>query len=138
MGEDDFDGLADELERWADGSRLEQRAAAAAVAEPRLLREPAHADRALALLDGITASAQAAPDRREPAFRTLRQTLGYAWSVAVAAHPQRGLPMFERWAASEDQDIAWIVRENLKKAAHPPQTMIGTVPPSALHAAPVT
>ncbi len=52
--------------------------------------------------------------RRDSDVRTLRQGLGYCWSVAVAADPAQGLPAF--WALDDaDADVAWIVRENLKK-----------------------
>ncbi|MCY1247415.1 hypothetical protein D9M72_607440 [compost metagenome] len=46
----------------------------------------------------------------------LRQGLGYCWSVAIAASPAEGFRRLERWAASDDKDVRWIVRENLKKA----------------------
>jgi hypothetical protein len=41
---------------------------------------------------------------------------GYCWSVAVAAAPVAGLPRFQALAARDDPDVAWIVRENSKKA----------------------
>jgi hypothetical protein len=56
-----------------------------------------------------------ATDRREEPFRVLRQALGYCWSVAVAALPDEGMRRLERWVGSEDPDVRWIVRENLKK-----------------------
>ncbi len=46
----------------------------------------------------------------------LRQALGYAWSVVIAALPGEGLPLFRDLETSTDPDIEWIVRENLKKA----------------------
>jgi hypothetical protein len=46
----------------------------------------------------------------------LRQALGYCWSVAVAADPATGLPRFRTLAAADDPDVAWIVRENSRKA----------------------
>lgn len=57
----------------------------------------------------------AAGDRRSDEARTLRRTLGYCRSVVVAADPEDGRPAFERWAAFNDPDPAWIVRENLGK-----------------------
>jgi hypothetical protein len=115
-GEDDVTAMLDEAASWIAGSRLEQRAAAAGTCEPRLLREPALVRRVLALLDGITASLPGAPDRRTEEYRTLRQALGYCWSVAIAADPVDGLPAFARWRRSADPDVGWVVRENLKKA----------------------
>ena len=46
----------------------------------------------------------------------LRQALGYCWSVAVAADPDAGLPLFHVLEAHPDRDVAWIVRENSRKA----------------------
>jgi len=54
-------------------------------------------------------------DRRSPSVRTLRQALGYGWSVAIAALPAEGLRIFAVLQRSADPDIAWIVRENSKK-----------------------
>jgi hypothetical protein len=109
-GDDDFDSMAAEAERWGDGSPLEQRAAVAALCEPRLLRVPEAARQALALVDRVTASL---PRSRN---RVLRQALGYCWSVAIAALPKEGLPRFEALERSSDPDLQWVVRENLKKA----------------------
>jgi hypothetical protein len=105
-GDDDFDAMARATEAWADGTPLERRAAAAALCEPRLLTSPERAGRAIGVLERVT---------REPRDRTLRKGLGYCWSVAVAADPERGVPAFERLRASNDPDVQWIVRENLKK-----------------------
>ncbi len=107
------------VEGWAsDPDPLVERAVVAAVCEPRLLRDPAFARRALALLTTITGALAGRPpdERRQAEVRTLRQALGYGWSVVVAALPDEGLPAFERLARSPDPDVAWIVRENLKKA----------------------
>lgn len=103
---------------WAgDDAPLVQRAALAGVCEPRLLRDPAAAALALDLCDRVTRSLAARPAeaRRRPDVRTLRQALGYCWSVAVAADPEAGLPRFESWADSPDRDVAWVVRANRTK-----------------------
>jgi hypothetical protein len=70
------------------------------------------------LLDLVTADLARTPieDRRDAPTRTLRQALGYAWSVVIAALPDEGLSAFRRLQASSDPDIQWIVGENLKKA----------------------
>jgi hypothetical protein len=96
---------------------LVQRAAVAAVCEPRLLRDPAFARRALVLLERVTAGLAGQPvaRRRDASVRTLRPALGYGWSVAVAALPPEGLAAFARLESSDDPDVVWIVRENRKK-----------------------
>jgi hypothetical protein len=104
---------------WAaEPNPLVRRAAVAAVAEPRLIADPGRARRALTLLDMVTADLERIPieQRRSTATRTLRQALGYAWSVVIAALPVEGLSAFRRLQDSPDPDIRWIVRENLKKA----------------------
>jgi hypothetical protein len=115
FGAADMDALLQAMQEWSRGNPLEQRAAAAALCEPCLLHQEAHAEQVLRILEGITASLASMKDRQGDDFRALRQGLGYCWSVAVAAHPQAGKTMMERWLASEDGDVRWIMRENLKK-----------------------
>jgi len=103
--------------QWvASPDPLVQRAAVAAVCEPRLLREREAASAALAVCAAATASLAELPAarRRDSDVRTLRQALGYGWSVAIAADPGDGLPLFDALDVT-DPDIAWIVRENLRK-----------------------
>ena len=110
-----MDVLLQEMEHWSQGSLLEQRAAVAALCEPSQLREQSQVERVLHLLDRVTASMQEAEDRRSEEFRVLRKGLGYCWSVAVAAHPGAGKKRMERWFATEDPDVLWVMKENLRK-----------------------
>lgn len=114
-GRVDMDGLLAEMAVWSLGTPPEQRAAAAALCEPALLGNPAHAERTLQILDAITASVARSKDRRGEDFRALRKGLAYCWSVAVAADPPAGKPMMEPWLGSEDRDVRWIMRQNLAK-----------------------
>jgi hypothetical protein len=115
LGDAEMDRLVAEMARWAQGKPLEQRAAAAALCEPRLLARPDHAAAVLHILDQITSSVSGLVDRKSEDFLALRKGLGYCWSVAVAAMPQEGKALMEKWLASPDKDIQWIMRENLKK-----------------------
>lgn len=115
MGEVDFPALLEEMRRWAAGTALERRAVVAALCEPRLLAEPARVRNVLALLERVTAELPELGDRRSDEVRTLRKTLGYAWSVAVVALPEAGKPLFERLLGSADPDVRWVARENLRK-----------------------
>lgn len=115
LGDADIDLLIHEMRDWASGSPLEQRAAAAALCEPRLLARPEHARETLHILDRITASLKAALDRRTEDFRALRKGLGYCWSVAAVSLPDEGKPLMEKWFAEPDPDVRWVMRENLKK-----------------------
>jgi hypothetical protein len=115
FGRVDMDALLAEMADWSRGTLLEQRAAAAGLCEPALLRQERHVERVLAILDQITASIQDVEDRRSDEFQVLRKGLGYCWSVAVAALPDQGKRAMETWFASADRDVRWIMRENLKK-----------------------
>lgn len=101
---------------WVGDERpLVQRAA---VCEPRLLTDPTTAGAALDACAAATAGLLAVPEdqRRHADVRTLRQALGYCWSVALAVEPARGLVAFATLRREADPDITWVVRENLRKA----------------------
>ncbi len=115
FGDAGMPSLIYEMQSWSMGSPLEQRAAAAALCEPRLLSREEHARAVLLILDRITASILEQPHRRAEDFRILRQGLGYCWSVAVASDPEDGKALMEKWLLNPDPDIQWIMRENLKK-----------------------
>jgi hypothetical protein len=115
VGDDDRRTFARIVTSLARGTSLEQRAAVAAVAEPRLLSDAASVGAGLKLLDRVTASLAKAPRPLDEAEMTLRQALAYAWSVVVAAGPAKGKPIMEGWLTSEDPDIQWLMRQNLSK-----------------------
>lgn len=115
LGDTNMSALLAVAEDWSQGNWLEQRAAAAGLCEPRLLRESTNVSHVLAILDRLTANVAASPDRRSEAFRTLRQGLAYCWSVAVAALPNAGKPAMEKWLGCGDRDVQWLMRENLNK-----------------------
>jgi hypothetical protein len=117
LGDLDLLRLSGIVEDWVeDPDPLVQRAAAAAICEPRLLRTPAAAAIAVQVCRRATdlLALRPADTRRDPHVRTLRQALGYCWSVAVAANPVPGLAFFHALDTT-DPDIAWIVRSNLTK-----------------------
>jgi hypothetical protein len=116
LGDADMERLIAAMEEWSTGTPLEQRAAAAALCEPRLLGRPEHARAVLEILDRITASVAQVASRRSPEFQALRKGLGYCWSVAAVALPGEGKALMEKWMPSPDPDVRWIMRENLKKA----------------------
>lgn len=115
-GEKYFDELFTLMEEWSNGSPLEQRAVVASLCEPRLLDGRDHAILVFDLLDDITTSIIESETRREEGFKTLRKGLAYGWSVVVAAHPEIGKPRMEHWVKSEDPDVRWIMKQNLKKS----------------------
>lgn len=115
VGDSDIKLLLREAKRWSSGNWYEKRAAAAGLAEPRLLTSRFIATALLEILDSITDSMLHANDRKTEAFKTLRQGMGYCWSVAVAAHPASGKRLMQKWLKTADPDVRWMMKENLKK-----------------------
>ena len=108
--------LIAQMEVWSKGGPLVQRAAAAGLCEPALLKKADEVRRVLLVLDHITRSMAATRDRKHEGFRVLRQAMGYCWSVAAAANPAAARPLFVKWLRSSDPDISWVMKSNLGKA----------------------
>ena len=104
------------MKKWNQGNLLEKRAAVAALCEPKLLKIPDVVNDVLIILDQIMLSIVEIKERKTEAFRILKKGLGYCWSVAIAANPQKGKAYFDKWIVRDDKDIRWILKENLKKA----------------------
>ena len=102
FGDTDMEGILAEMERWSRGSFLEMRAADASLCEPRLLKQAEHAKEVPIILDLITKSISSAKNRNADAFKALRKSMGYCWSVAVAANPDIGRSMLEQWFSTKD------------------------------------
>jgi hypothetical protein len=119
LGDADITRLLDVVAVWAvDPDPLVQRAAVAGICEPRLLRTPVVAVRAVDACAAATRTLVARPanERRTDGVRALRKALGYCWSVAVAADRTTGWPRFLALQNSSDPDAAWIFTENSRKA----------------------
>ncbi len=116
VGDADMSMLLDITAQWLDDRPYVQRAAVAAVSEPRLLRDPAGARAAIDVVDAATLNLIELDDRRSDEARTLRQALAYCWSVVVAAEPVYGRQRFEVRASIADKDVLWLLCENLKKS----------------------
>jgi hypothetical protein len=114
-GDKDMNFLIKELQGWSKGNWYEKRAAAAALAEPRLLKEAGIAREVLNILDQITKFVESAGHPKDEGFKVLCKSLGYCWSVAVAALPPSGKPLMEKWLVSKNPDVRGIMKENLKK-----------------------
>jgi hypothetical protein len=116
LGDRDMEQLLAAMQSWSEGTPLEQRAAAAALCEPRLLGEARHTRAVLQILDKITASLQSPMPFPREHLLILRKGLGYCWSVAVAALPGEGKAFMEKWLVIPNKDIQWIMQENLRKS----------------------
>jgi hypothetical protein len=115
LGNKNMRKLLDAMENWSRGNWYEKRAAAAALAEPVLLKNEKEALRALQILDGMTVSMENYGDLRNEGFRVFRQGLGYCWSVVVTAVPADGKQLMEKWLTCNDPIIRRVMQENLKK-----------------------
>jgi hypothetical protein len=105
-----------ELEGWViNGNMLEMRAVAAAIAEPELLKNRKTALSALQLHRKIFDRALETKVRKSEDFRVLKKALGYTLSVVVQAIPREGFELMIQFVDSQDSDVLWIVKENLKK-----------------------
>lgn len=101
----------------ANGDLLQQRAAVAAIAEPKLLYRPdLLADACRLQRTVLVRVVQLSPaERKNEHFRVLRRALGYTLSVVTAAEPTAGFALMHECALWHDDDVTWILRENLKK-----------------------
>lgn len=114
-GRQHLNSLMDELDTWVDGNFYEQRALAASLCEPALLKSKLVAIQVLQLLDKITHHIHMSSDRSDESARVLIQGLSYCWSVAAAAHLEEGKILLEKWMRVDDPIIKRIMKENLKK-----------------------
>ncbi|MBN1218460.1 MAG: hypothetical protein JXM69_06010 [Anaerolineae bacterium] len=104
------------LAAWiVEGSLLELRAVAAGVAEPALLKNEESAAAALELHKNIFKRVLKIETRKTEDFRVLKKALGYTLSVVVKASPQPGFTYMAQLVDTQDRDVQWIVKENLKK-----------------------
>lgn len=105
-----------EIASWIENDNwLAMRAVAAGVAEPPLLKDKQTAKTAFELHKKIFAKIAAAQERKSDEFKTLKQGLGYSLSVVVCANPREGFEYMRQLTDTQDADILWIVKENLKK-----------------------
>lgn len=102
LGEEDPRALKGILVAWLKGdSLLDHRAVLAALAHPPALRRADTARFALRAGETVLKKLAALPPARRSGeeFRVLVKGLSYALSVFVAALPQEGLALVDRWAA---------------------------------------
>lgn len=107
--------LLERMDDWAQGTLLERRAVVATLCEPSLLENYAYASKVSDMIDAVTTSILREGDRKSNDFKVLRKALAYGWSVLVAAQPSIGKPKMGNWIKSQDADIRWIMKQNLKK-----------------------
>jgi hypothetical protein len=115
IGDVDINLLLQEMKEWSKGNPFEKRAAIAGLCEPRLLTSFEVSSSVLGILDEITSSIVNSKENKSEAFEVLKKGLAYCWSVAIAAYPEKGKQLIEKWMRSKDKNVIWIMKENLKK-----------------------
>jgi hypothetical protein len=98
------------MENW-----LVHRAIAAGLASPSALKDRAVANKALELHETIFNFILSNPNNRNDNFKILRKGLAYTLSVIIVEVPDEGFTLLRSLTNTEDKDIRWIIRENLKK-----------------------
>ncbi|UCE08009.1 MAG: hypothetical protein JSW07_08265 [bacterium] len=104
------------LEDWITKNNwLEMRAVVAGIAEPYLLKDEKLAKQALKFHINIFEQIISAKKRKSENFIVLKKALGYTLSVVIYAIPKEGFEFSQRIVESNDSDILWIVKQNMKK-----------------------
>lgn len=118
IGRENMPMLLEEMKAWSHDVPFVQRAVVAGLCEPALLKNNQETVEVLVILDHITHSVAltSSGNRRDDGFVALRKALGYGWSVAAAAAPQNARPYLEKWLRSNDKDVDWVMKSNLRKA----------------------
>ncbi|MHA1978749.1 MAG: hypothetical protein ACW98I_17745 [Candidatus Hodarchaeales archaeon] len=98
------------MENW-----LVHRAIAAGLASPSALKDRTVAEKALELHDAIFNSILSNLNNRNDDFKVLRKGLAYTLSVIVVEVPDEGFNLLKLLTNNDDNDIRWIIKENLKK-----------------------
>lgn len=105
-----------QLDNWIEKDNwLEMRAVTTGVAEPTLLRKIYIVKRSLELHKKIFNQIQSSNERKSEGFKVLRKAMGYTLSVVVQVIPKEGFEYLRELIDLDDNDINWIVKENIKK-----------------------
>ncbi len=94
---------------------LVYRAIAAGLASPSALKDRTVAKKALELHDAIFNYILSNLKNRNDDFKVLRKGLAYTLSVIVVEVPDEGFTLLKLLTKNDDNDIRWIIKENLKK-----------------------
>jgi hypothetical protein len=115
MAGNNLDEILQNLKKWISGNDYEKRAVVAALCEPKLLKDKIIITEVIELLHKITNDFSNINGKLTDSQKTLQKSLGYGWSVAIVSLPNEGKKAFEMLTKSDNKNIKWIVKENLKK-----------------------
>lgn len=115
IGKYNFARLKKVTEGWEHGSCYLQRALAAGLCEPAILKSKDIKEYTLNALETITKDLPANKNQPSSEYKALVKGLCYCWSVAIVACPEKGKPLFEELTTANNKDVKKIIKENLKK-----------------------
>lgn len=110
----DIEETVKNLKPMINGDYLQQRAIVAGLCEPKLLKRKEINLKILNILEEITLHLTH-EHKLSDSEESLRKTLGYGWSVLIAASPLEGKQQFEKLFDVPGKHVKWIIKENLKK-----------------------
>ncbi|MFX1283831.1 MAG: hypothetical protein ACFFB5_09250 [Promethearchaeota archaeon] len=108
--------LLEELQTWIVTDQwLPMRAVVTGVAEPSVLKDNHIINQALELHKEVLNQVRSSKNRKTDDFKALRKGLAYSLSVVVQSTPEDGFKYLEKLIGYEDEDILWILKQNLGK-----------------------
>ncbi|MFX0015339.1 MAG: hypothetical protein ACFFBQ_10435 [Promethearchaeota archaeon] len=114
--EENYEEATKELATWIlKNQYLLMRAVVTGVAEPNLLKNDQMKKQALTLHKEVFNEIMNRNDEKTDEFNVLKKGLAYSLSVVVQAIPEEGFRYMEELTTSQDKDIKWILKQNLKK-----------------------
>lgn len=102
------------FDSWENTNLLEKRCIVATICEDTLIKTEEISGRILNILDEYMDIIELAKNVKTEEFKVFKKTMGYCISVAVAAAPIKGKEFFEKWMLSPNQEIRWVLSDNLK------------------------
>jgi len=115
IAKENFKDFIEKIQNWKNGTPYEKRALGAGICEPAVMFSIENTDTVFSLLTEFTLSVPEISQRETESKNVLKKGLGYGWSVAIVASPEKGKKIFEQLTDTQNQDIKWILKENLKK-----------------------
>ncbi len=103
------------IKSWLQKTNLHKRAIIAGLCTPRLQSIKAVSCETEIALECLMNAVSSWTGKLTEEQSVLRKALGYCWSIAIEANSSNLKPKFERYFDSENKNIRWILKSNLKK-----------------------
>ncbi|MBU1095208.1 MAG: hypothetical protein KKB34_01900 [Bacteroidetes bacterium] len=113
IGQNNMTYLLEKTSSWADGNLYERCALLDAICDPSLFVDTFSFASALTTIYKISVSLSAVEHPANEMFLALRRTLSLCWSELLIVYPG-ARESFEKLTNIDNEDIRWIISENLK------------------------